>query len=320
MFVAVLVALHAAFVALVHAVFVALFHTSVWTLPPPLVHTCLPCPCSPHFTPPQLAILAPAGPDKDNLYHESHFVVIDPNGVKVDGDVVRYGDEFVLVDDHGMSWNHNAQTLSNYLGFSRCGLPGELCMKFTRPPHAPTPLAAAATHTPPTHTPPTHTPPTHAPPHNIGQPCVLFNSLATLTITRSSRTNKKQNHTISNFKRNTSRVMGGYLTCEKIGQPLTFKIQRAPPTVLTVTAFNYTNDGSMNLHTHHNINWGEEIELAVPTDLKLTDAQPLLSVTLSTGENAVFRQEQILNEPGKPFWVNVGDHNFKSRLLVQVRR
>ena len=56
----------------------------------------------------QLAILSPAGPDKENLYHESHFHVVDPNGVKQDGDCVRLGEEFVLVDDRGMSWNVSA--------------------------------------------------------------------------------------------------------------------------------------------------------------------------------------------------------------------
>ena len=56
----------------------------------------------------QLAILSPAGPEKENLYHESHFNILDPNGIKQDGDVVRYGEEFVLADDNGMSWNHTS--------------------------------------------------------------------------------------------------------------------------------------------------------------------------------------------------------------------
>ena len=78
----------------------------------------------------QLAILAPAGSDKEYLYHESHFHIVDPNGVKQDGDIVRYGEEFVLVDRNNMTWNHNAGGLTNYLGFRNVGLPGELCMKF----------------------------------------------------------------------------------------------------------------------------------------------------------------------------------------------
>jgi len=47
---------------------------------------------------------------------------------------------------------------------------------------------------------------------------VRFNSdKMELIVTRSLRMNKKIGNPISNFKRGTSRVLGGYLSCEKIG-------------------------------------------------------------------------------------------------------
>ena len=52
--------------------------------------------------------------------------------MKQDGDVVRYREEFVLVDENGMSWNHSAGGITNYLGFKKMGMPGELCMTFRK--------------------------------------------------------------------------------------------------------------------------------------------------------------------------------------------
>jgi hypothetical protein len=146
---------------------------------------------------------------------------------------------------------------------------------------------------------------------------VLVNDSVSLVVTRSSRNNRKSNNTIGNFKRGTSRVLGGYLTCEKIGLPLTFKVHRAPPSILTATAFSYAATG-VELHSHHNVNWGEEVELAVPLGQTLSAAQPLLSVTLSNGESAVFCQSEILENAGHPYWIDVGSEGEnKSRLQVQ---
>jgi len=98
--------------------------------------------------------------------------------------------------------------------------------------------------------------------------------------------------------------------------PLDFKIHRAPPSILTATTFSYHD--SMQIHSFHNINWGEEIELTVPLDISLVSTQPLLSVTLSNGQYVIFSQKQILEKPGKAVWVDVlGATGEPSRLLCQ---
>ena len=142
----------------------------------------------------------------------------------------------------------------------------------------------------------------------------------TLSVTRSSRLNKKSGSVISNFKRSSSRVLGGYLTCEKKrGAPLAFAVHRAPPSILSATSFSYRSRGSaVELHSHRHVDWGEEVELAVPLDRALTDAQPVLSVTLSSGETAVFLQKEVLANAGTSFWVSAGGAGKnKSRLHVQ---
>ncbi len=282
----------------------------------------------------QLAILSPAGPEKENLYHESHFHVVDPNGVKQDGDLVRYGEEFVLVDDAGMSWNTTAGGITNYLGFKRVGLPGELCLTFKRAQDAgknggvgsSSEMDASGRNSP---VPPLGDSPRmpKMPPgsrkkaqatYNPGAPPVRINDDVYLVVTRTTRTNKKMNNYIANFKRGTSRVLGGYLTCEKVGFPQTFSIHRAPPGILLATTFTYSSE--MSVHTHHGVQWGEEIELSVPTDVDLGDSQPLLTVTLSSGDVALFTQSMITANAGKAFWVDVRGSDLSadpSRLMVQ---
>ncbi|GMH82414.1 hypothetical protein TL16_g09248 [Triparma laevis f. inornata] len=262
----------------------------------------------------QLAILSPAGPEKENLYHESHFNILDPNGVKQDGDVVRYGEEFVLADDNGMSWNHTSGGITNYLGFKRVGLPGELCMTFKQPEGMSVGGEFATTATAPS--PKTNSPPRTRKQVNTGSPPVRFyKDKVELIVTRSSRANKKIGNPISNFKRGTSRVLGGYLTCEKVGFPLTFAIHRAPPTILTVTTFTYTNE--MSMHSFHNIQWGEELELSVPMDMKLVLTQPVISITLSNGHYIMMSQEDVLRKAGESFWVDLIGEGEPGRLLVR---
>lgn len=259
---------------------------------------------------------------------------------------MRYGEEFVLVDDYGMSWNHSAGGMTNYLGFKKVGMPGELCLTF-RKRGAPQGEGTHAGDGTEKHSSPLVMPSPRngvrkrggsASPHpgsrspnrfqggskgirrivNTGNPPVKFyTDHVELIVTRSLRMNKKIGNPISNFKRGSSRVLGGYLTCEKVGFPLDFKIHRAPPSILTATTFSYHD--SMRMHSFHNINWGEEIELTVPLDVNLVATQPVLSVTLSNGQYAMFNQSEILKQPGKAFWVDVmgAPMGEPSRLLCQ---
>ena len=275
----------------------------------------------------QLAILSPAGPEKEFLYHESHFNIFDPNGVKQDGDVVRFGEEFVLVDDNGMSWNHNAGGITNYLGFKKQGTPGELCMTFRQRTEAsflmnspntgnggassnghPSPAGSSNGMSSPVAldrgSPDRYSSSSHRKKFikrkvvNSGSPSVRFyKDQVELIVTRSSRVNKKIGNPISNFKRGTSRVLGGYLTCEKVGLSLSFVVHRAPPSILSVTTFKYTE--SMSMHSFHNIQWGEELELSVPLDMKLVHTQPIMSITLSNGQYVILSQEDVLDKAGK---------------------
>ncbi|GMI03585.1 hypothetical protein TrVE_jg12052 [Triparma verrucosa] len=268
----------------------------------------------------QLAILSPAGPEKENLYHESHFNILDPNGIKQDGDVVRYGEEFVLADDNGMSWNHTSGGITNYLGFKRIGQTGELCMSFKQTEGISSHVGEASTPTKMGGASPkkSSSPPRHSVRKQInsGSPPVRFyKDKVELIVTRSSRVNKKIGNPISNFKRGTSRVLGGYLTCEKVGFPLTFAIHRAPPTILTVTTFTYTNE--MSMHSFHNTQWGEELELSVPLDMKLVLTQPVISITLSNGQYIMLSQEEVLKKAGESFWVDLIGEGEPGRLLVQ---
>tara|TARA_B110000305_G_scaffold236240_1_gene297283 strand:- start:25 stop:924 length:900 start_codon:yes stop_codon:yes gene_type:complete len=137
-----------------------------------------------------------------------------------------------------------------------------------------------------------------------------------LVVTRAAKAKQQVGNSISNYKRKTSNVLGGYLTCEKIGTSLNFKIHRAPPTIFSVATFSYAANFSM--HTHHNIGWGEEIEMSVPIGgVELTETQPLCSITLSDGSYAIFSQQHITGSIGEEVWVEVGNALEPARLLVQ---
>ncbi|GMI04498.1 hypothetical protein TrRE_jg10285 [Triparma retinervis] len=228
----------------------------------------------------QLAVLSPAGPEKEILYHE--------------GEEVQAGGAAAERSPGSMTMPSPRNTIRGRAG-SVSPHPGSL---------SPTKFRGGAKGIRRV--------------VNAGNPPVKFYSDSVeLVVTKSLRMNKKIGNPISNFKRGTSRVLGGYLTCEKVGFPLDFKIHRAPPSILTATTFSYHD--SMRMHSFHNINWGEEIELTVPLDVNLVATQPVLSVTLSNGQYAMFNQSEVLKQPGKAFWVDVmgAPMGEPSRLLCQ---
>jgi hypothetical protein len=96
---------------------------------------------------------------------------------------------------------------------------------------------------------------------------------------------------------------------------LTFSVHRAPPSILTVTTFKYSE--SMSMHSFHNIGWGEELELSVPLDMKLVHTQPVMSITLSNGQYVILSQEDVLEKAGKNYWVDCLGEGEPGRLMVQ---
>ena len=52
-----------------------------------------------------LVAVPPLGDEHLESFTESCFEVVDPTGTKKEGDLLRYGDEVVLLDDQGMVWN-----------------------------------------------------------------------------------------------------------------------------------------------------------------------------------------------------------------------
>ena len=53
-----------------------------------------------------LVAVPPLGDANNELFTESCFEVVDPSGAKKEGELLRYGDEVVLLDDHRMVWNN----------------------------------------------------------------------------------------------------------------------------------------------------------------------------------------------------------------------
>jgi len=78
-----------------------------------------------------MVAVPPMGPEQQHLFAESSFEVVDPSGTKKEGDLLRYGDEVVLVDDQKMVWN-NAQGEVGGIGPKVPGSRGEMHISFRR--------------------------------------------------------------------------------------------------------------------------------------------------------------------------------------------
>merc|ERR1711871_992831 len=49
-----------------------------------------------------LVAVPPLGPACEDLFAETCFQVVDPRGKRVDGELLHYGDEVLLLDEEGM--------------------------------------------------------------------------------------------------------------------------------------------------------------------------------------------------------------------------
>jgi hypothetical protein len=79
-----------------------------------------------------LVAVPPLSASQTERFAESCCEVVDPKGEKKEGDLLRYGDEVVLVDDQKMVWNN--VTGVGGIGPKLPGMRGEVHLKLRRNP------------------------------------------------------------------------------------------------------------------------------------------------------------------------------------------
>nr|CCA20673.1 conserved hypothetical protein [Albugo laibachii Nc14] len=77
-----------------------------------------------------LSCVPPLGDDLENLFVEDEFTVLDPLNVRETGDVVEYGHMVVLVNRRGWVWNNKTGGITGYIGPRPRQSSGEMYVAF----------------------------------------------------------------------------------------------------------------------------------------------------------------------------------------------
>jgi len=203
-----------------------------------------------------LACLPPMGDKADGEISESLFRCVDPNGAKTAREPVKIGDEVLLVDADGHVWNTSTAGVVEYLTMRLRGERGEMRVRFTRD------LAVGSSRrsSQPTSTelsgPDEDGSPRSSPrlarPKSMGRlrtsprstdklvdydrPSVRYgDALWLVSCPQHDHTHPgaqrsmRREHVLTNYKRDTSSLLGGYVTVDPRGYALQFIVRRAAP-------------------------------------------------------------------------------------------
>eukprot|EP00615_Pteridomonas_danica_P002364 CAMPEP_0114333802 /NCGR_PEP_ID=MMETSP0101-20121206/3986_1 /TAXON_ID=38822 ORGANISM="Pteridomonas danica, Strain PT" /NCGR_SAMPLE_ID=MMETSP0101 /ASSEMBLY_ACC=CAM_ASM_000211 /LENGTH=489 /DNA_ID=CAMNT_0001464919 /DNA_START=13 /DNA_END=1479 /DNA_ORIENTATION=- len=174
--------------------------------------------------------IPPFDATKQHLFMPSCFQVVDPRSLKKDGDELLYGEEVMLVDDQGMVWNNCMGPIS-YLGPKPRGSNGQMNLRFVQelnPYGINTILSDDSDDT------------NSNKKQKNDNTCVKYGDLnVKLDVVNVNRRLLKKKYTnfITNFKKDVSKLIGGYLVCDGRGYPASFSIHHAPPQVEQLTIF-----------------------------------------------------------------------------------
>lgn len=204
-----------------------------------------------------LSCVPPLGAPLDYLFNEDEYVVLDPSNRRAPGDVVEYGHTIVLVNQHGMVWNNKTGGITGYVGPRPRNTPGEMYVTFhrggawskdSRQPKEKERSAIMANDASSSSLVTSSSSFTVADSTNgaIGGPVHFGDANVAIGVAESNRHSQMFNKRLSNFKKPTSKIQGGYICCDGKGTELRFTISPAKPKVeqismlnKLITAYNY---------------------------------------------------------------------------------
>ncbi|KAJ1452000.1 hypothetical protein M885DRAFT_467841 [Pelagophyceae sp. CCMP2097] len=208
-----------------------------------------------------LFCVPPLGPDADGDFVESLFHVVDPTGKARDGEPVRLEEELALVDSDSHIWNTSTAGMVGYLAPRLRGEVGETRVRFVRDlQHYAVPKGSAQA------------------------PCVRFGDalwLVTCSPSKDDPTHPgarrgRKAHVLTNFKKDSSSLLGGYLTIDARGSPLLFTVCRPAPKLDRV---------DLGAHVHHRVPWGTTVGVDASAKQSITlflSGKTIGSLTLGT--------------------------------------
>ncbi|POM61235.1 hypothetical protein PHPALM_29782, partial [Phytophthora palmivora] len=190
-----------------------------------------------------LSCVPPLGPKLQHLFTEDEFQVLHPTGQRSEGDQVQYGEPLVLVNQHGMVWNNKTGGITGYVGPRPRGVAGEMFVCFTKVPAGvgvkkkekgdklDKLTASGSTSVLST------SGSTSESSEEMGFVCFGDSNVA-ITVVESNRHSQMFNKRLSNFKKPTSHIAGGYICCDGKGTELRFAIWPAKPKIEQISMLN----------------------------------------------------------------------------------
>ncbi|KAK7248969.1 phosphatidylinositol transfer protein [Aureococcus anophagefferens] len=202
-----------------------------------------------------LACVPPVGDDAPGDFVEAAFRVVDPRGLKAESHAVKIGDEVLLVDRDNHAWNTSTSGVVGYLAPRLRGERGETRVKFSRDISQFLRGSAALDES--------AKPPPQRPPVRYGDSLWLVTcppSAGDASHPGGGRRRRKE-HVLTNFKKDTSALLGGYLTIDPRGFPLQFSLERPPPALESVVV------GSDH---HYRVGWGQTVPFSRASTVSLS--------------------------------------------------
>ncbi|KAG3117505.1 hypothetical protein PI124_g4212 [Phytophthora idaei] len=195
-----------------------------------------------------LSCVPPLGPKLQQLFTEDEFLVLHPSDQRSRGENVLYGEPLVLVNQHGMVWNNKTGGITGYVGPRPRNVPGEMFVCFTKVPagvgvtkskkdkgdkldkltsSASTSVLSASGSLSMSENLETET-----------GPVCFGDSNVAITVVESNRHSQMFNKRLSNFKKPTSKIAGGYICCDGKGTELRFAIWPTKPKIEQISMLN----------------------------------------------------------------------------------
>ena len=184
-----------------------------------------------------LACVPPVGNDAGGGFVETAFTCVDPRGLKREGQPVRIGDVLILQSADGHVWNSMVSGVVGYLAPRLRGERGETRVRFADDVKSTRSFGDKP---------------------ESGRAVRFGDSLNLVTCPANSNDpthpgrggQSHKSHVLTCFKKETSSLLGGYLTIDPRGFALSFTVERPPPALDVVVV------GS---ERHHRVAWGQAI-------------------------------------------------------------
>ncbi|RHY27395.1 hypothetical protein DYB32_007817 [Aphanomyces invadans] len=136
-----------------------------------------------------LNAVPPLGDQQEHLFQEDEYRVLDPSGQHAEGSAVQFGHTLVLVNQDNLVWNNKTGGITGYVGPRPRQTNGEMYVSFHPNPKLPQPKSLF----------------------------IRYGDEVVIDVEDANRHVRTYNKRLTNFKKPTSSILGGYICCDGKG-------------------------------------------------------------------------------------------------------